>query len=716
MTQSAPAQRTFLLTGVTGFLGKVLLEELVRRKSELGIDRIGVVIRPMRGLRADERFRREVVRSECFSRLPAHWTQLVTVIEANLEEPGLGGVEREGFLRRVTHVVHAAASVKFDIPAESAARINVSASLNLLELVRTLPHVARFVYVSTAYVTPNPDGGAPIEEALAALPIPAGELYGACLDRTITDEDLLERTGHPNSYTLSKSVAEHLLVARRGDVPLTILRPSIMTASRQHPFPGWIDSTSGLGAFVMLAGAGHLRALVCDAGARLDLMPVDEVTKRIVQSCVSDTESVMIRHAVAGVGNSPTVKQCRDATQKFFGANRVDERPDVRYLGPRGPGFTVADFLYHRLPIAVAGLRSRAKKRRAEKRHARLSYLNNEFTSFTTRTFNFRTSLPLDDAYDAVAFVDTICRGVYRHLFGRDESEWVLAGRARVARDADLPWVMRRPHGNFWIRAASWVVTKVLRRSVDAVTVDVPSFERALRAAPHGAAIVLTPSHRSYLDFVLCTYLAFARPDLLPIPHIAATMEFARIPILGRILQSMHAFYLRRGQATTDPDLAPRVDALIKQGKTLAFFIEGGRSRSGEFLQPKRGLLRCLQATGRTCALLPIAITYERVPEHATFARELAGHPKAKMRLSALVSWTIDAWRGRIDLGRVHIACGTPVLLDETSDVHAVSHDVIRRLREAMLGTTIPQPLAARQRGETRMPPSTANRRVKAAR
>jgi thioester reductase-like protein len=49
VTHSLSAPRTFLLTGVTGFLGKVLLEELVRRKGELGVERIGVVIRPMRG-------------------------------------------------------------------------------------------------------------------------------------------------------------------------------------------------------------------------------------------------------------------------------------------------------------------------------------------------------------------------------------------------------------------------------------------------------------------------------------------------------------------------------------------------------------------------------------------------------------------------------------------------------------------------------------------
>jgi fatty acyl-CoA reductase len=261
------------------------------------------------------------------------------------------------------------------------------------------------------------------------------------------------------------------------------------------------------------------------------------------------------------------------------------------------------------------------------------------------------------------------------------------------------------------------MTTKVLRRAVDHVTVDVPSFERARAAIPNGATLVLTPSHRSYLDFVLTSYLAFARPDLLPIPHIAATMDFAAIPLLGRVLGWLHAFYLRSGQGKMDPQLAPRVEALIDGGNTLAFFIEGARSRSGEFLPPKRGLLRCLQSTGRTCALLPIAITYERVPEHEAFARELAGEPKAKMRLGALVSWTFDAWRGRIDLGRIHIAAGAPVMLDSASDVHAVSHEVIRRLRDAMLGTTIPQPLPL-QRDDAWTPPAKTSRRagVKAAR
>jgi alcohol-forming fatty acyl-CoA reductase len=680
------SSRTFLVTGVTGFLGKVLLEELVRRQHELGVERVGVIIRPLRGLGAQERFRREVARAECFSRLPADWSRIVTVIEGTLETPGLGmSADHSAFLNSVTHIVHAAASVKFDLPVADAARSNVTPTVNMLELARTLPALQRFVYVSTGYVSLNPEG-TPIDELLSPLHAPASELYGACIYGG-SESTLLAVTGHPNTYTLTKSIAEHLLVERRGDVPLTIVRPSIITASRAYPFPGWIDSTAGFAAFVMLIAAGHLRAVVSRSDARLDLIPVDEVTERIVRAALEDSQPTAIRHAVTGATNSPTMRQAWDTIQRFFRVHRVGDRPRGRYLGPDGTRFKINDFVQHRLPLAMSGLRSKGAKRQAEKRAARLTYLNTEFAYFTTRTFDFRSSLPFSNHSTNGKHVHTVCRGIYRHLLKRDEAEWVLVGRAHAGHGGDLRWVARQPRGNLWIRWAAWIVTKVLRRSVERVTVDIPSFDRALGAIPNGATLVLTPSHRSYLDFVLTAYLAFARPDLFPIPHFAATIEFARVPILGRILESMHAFYLRRGQGK-DPELAARVTSLMNDGHTLAFFIEGQRSRSGQFLPPKRGLLRCLQASGRQTAMLPIAIAYDRVPEQPAFERELAGHAKPTMRLGALLSWGIDAWRGRVDLGRIHIACGAPVTLDATSDVHAVSQEIVEHLRVTMATTT----------------------------
>jgi len=681
--------RSFLLTGATGFLGKVVLSELLRRKDELDLERVYVLIRPRGDLGAADRFRREVVGSACFSGLPAGWTADVSVLEGALEEPGLGlRPDQAELARSVTHLIHTAASISFDLPIKAAARSNVSTALNVLELARGCPRLERLVSVSTAYVTPHTGNGTPILETLSPLPAPAEELLAAIEDGTAAEADLLARSGHPNTYTLTKAIAEHLLLARQGSVPLAIVRPSIISASRTHPFPGWIDSTSGFGAFVLLIGLGHLRAVVGHPEARLDLIPVDEVASRILDACRSENVPA-IQHAVAGAAHSPTVEKCGEVIRDFFRVHPVARYPEIRYLGPRDLRFQVADLVHHRIPIAVAAARAPKQRAKARSLAARLAYLNTVFPYFTSRSFAFHVSRPLEGQFEKAAYVRTACLGVYRHILRRSDSEWPLAGRRHAGNGGDSRWALSQPHGNMWIRFASWAVTKVLRRATERVTVDVPSFEAARRAAAPGSALVIVPNHRSYLDFVLCSYLAFARPDLgIPIPHIAATMEFGKIPVLGRILAALHAFYLRRGTGREDPELTRRVHALIREGKTLEFFVEGQRSRSREFLPPKRGLLRCLQATGTPCTLLPVALTYDRVPEEAAFAAELSGQPKPKMRLRALLSWVRSVWRGRIDLGRIHIACGEPIHLDTGCDVPEVSLQVIEQLRAASVVTT----------------------------
>jgi alcohol-forming fatty acyl-CoA reductase len=685
--------REFLLTGVTGFLGKVVLEELLRRREELGVERVHVLIRPRKQRQPAERFRREVAGSPCFARLPSDWTRYVSIVQGTLEEPGLG-LERSSYSElaaRVTHILHAAASVSFDLPLQEAARANVATSLNLLELARDCARLGRLVYVSTAYVTPHPGEGVPIEEVLAPLPAPAAELYRAILDGRSEAAALLKRSGHPNTYTLTKSLAEHLLLERRGEVPLAIIRPSIISASWQHPFPGWIDSTSGFASFVVLIGMGHLRAVAGLPGTRLDLVPVDEVARRMLEECQHSTEEPrpVIRHAVAGLGRTVRLVEVGERITEFYSVHQVDRRPVVKYLGRRGFRFQVAVSLHHRVAIAAAELRSASLRRATGQLKARLAYLNRVFPYFTCNNFAFQSSHSLADTFDAGSYITTVCRGAYRHILHRDDTQWTMAGRKHPGHGGDFRWSLTQPEGNLWIRLVAWLVTKLLRRSVERVTVDIPSFETARNGTPEGSPLVLVPNHRSYLDFVLCSYLCFARPDLgIRIPHIAAAIEFGRIPLLGRMLSSLHAFYLRRGTGREDPELTQRVHELIEHGKTLEFFIEGQRSRTREFLAPKRGLLRCLQATGRTCTLLPVAFSYDRVPEEAAFARELAGRPKPRMSLGGLLRWAFRAWRGKIDLGRVHLACGAPVTLSRECDVQVVSTEVIRSLEGATVTTT----------------------------
>jgi thioester reductase-like protein/1-acyl-sn-glycerol-3-phosphate acyltransferase len=678
-----------LLTGATGFLGKVVLHELLRRREELGVARVHLLVRGRRGRSAEQRFRSGVHGSECFSRLPGSWPEHVRVVEGELTQPGAGLAPdaRRELTRRIDRVIHCAASIEFQLPLAEAAAANVTSALNVLELVQECAQPCPLVHVSTAYVTPHPGDDVPVPERLARLPRPATSIYAAILAGDYAhpeaEAELLAETGHPNTYTLTKSVTEHLLAERTGR-PLTLVRPSIVSASLHQPFPGWIDSPAAFAALVMMVASGRMRAVIGRARTRVDLVPVDVVASRIVAAAFDPPvdDVPRIRHLVAGPARSPSVGLCAERITKFFRRNPLaggrGPVAAVRYLGPDGLLYRLGHWLHHQ------------RRRESRPIAGRLADTNRAFAYFTRKSFRFESSVPFDEP-DFVTrdYVDLICRGTYRHLLDGDKTEVPLAGRGHRRARGDLWWALLQPRGNPFIRLAAYLVAKALRRATDRVTVDVESFREARAAAAPNATQVIAPSHRSYLDFVLVSFFCFARPDLgIAIPHVAAAIEFARIPVLGWLFRRLHAFYLERGRGREEKALTLRVHELVHGGDSIEFFVEGRRSRSRRFLPPRRGLLRSLQATGRPCALLPVAISYDHVPEEATFLEELRGAPTPPMRLRDLIGWTVRLLRGDVTLGRIHIACGRPLPLDLSTDVQALADDLVGELQRETIATS----------------------------
>ena len=234
---AASGGREVLLTGATGFLGKVVLFELLRRREALGIDRIHVLVRTNRNGTAERRFENDIASSPCFAAMESDWTGYVTALACDLSLPGAGidVEERAALQESVTHVINCAASVQFDLPIEKAAAANITTALEMLELARGCTRLESFVNVSTAYVTPHISDDEPVREVLAPLPRPARELYEAIQRGEVDENELMARSGHPNTYTLTKCIAEHLLVEQQGDVPLALVRPSIISASMERP-------------------------------------------------------------------------------------------------------------------------------------------------------------------------------------------------------------------------------------------------------------------------------------------------------------------------------------------------------------------------------------------------------------------------------------------------------------------------------------------------
>ena len=49
----------------------------------------------------------------------------------------------------------------------------------------------------------------------------------------------------PNTYTFTKAMAEKVIAENASDLPIAIMRPSIVVASWKEPIPGWVDNLNG---------------------------------------------------------------------------------------------------------------------------------------------------------------------------------------------------------------------------------------------------------------------------------------------------------------------------------------------------------------------------------------------------------------------------------------------------------------------------------------
>ncbi|MFP6663069.1 MAG: 1-acyl-sn-glycerol-3-phosphate acyltransferase [Deltaproteobacteria bacterium] len=180
--------------------------------------------------------------------------------------------------------------------------------------------------------------------------------------------------------------------------------------------------------------------------------------------------------------------------------------------------------------------------------------------------------------------------------------------------------------------------------------------------------VVLVPCHRSHFDYLVLSYVF--RENFLSPPHIHAGINMAFWP-LGPLLRGAGAFFVRRsfaGDKLYKMVFHRYLATLIREGYTLEFFIEGGRSRTGKMLTPKLGVLASivgafLQGVRRDLYLVPVSIHYGRIAEENAYDAELGGAAKERESIGGLL-------RARSVLkqrhGTVYVSFAEPVSLRET--------------------------------------------------
>jgi glycerol-3-phosphate O-acyltransferase len=214
------------------------------------------------------------------------------------------------------------------------------------------------------------------------------------------------------------------------------------------------------------------------------------------------------------------------------------------------------------------------------------------------------------------------------------------------------------------------IMAWVFRKIFDGIEVDVEGLEK-VRAAARKGPLVIVPSHKSHIDYLVLSYV-FLLNDLVP-PLVAAGANLSFWP-LGFFFRRGGAFFLRRtfrGDKLYGAVFRAYVRKMLRESFNIEFFIEGGRSRTGKLLAPKLGLLGMIVEAAldddgnhaRKAQVVPISIGYEKVIEEKSYAKELAGGEKKKEDMKGLLKATRVLGA---QYGRLNIQFDDPLPLGET--------------------------------------------------
>nr|QGV11518.1 FAR6 [Tetrastichus brontispae] len=266
--------REVMVTGGTGFMGKVLLAKLLMSCPD--IKAIHVIIRQKKGVPSKVRLT-NLLKEEPFRFLrenqPERLKKLV-VVSGDTTSDGLGisAADAEN-LKNVSVLINMAANVRFDLALKTAVNMNTRGTANVLAFAKQLKHLESFVHVSTAYCQ---CGEEVLEEKYYPVPISPEEII-KLVDETpenVVDAMTAKIIGdQPNTYAFTKALSEDLI--QRSGLPAGIVRPSIVIGSYKEPDEGWVDNMNGPTGLLIAAGKGVIRTMLCHADYNIDVFPCD---------------------------------------------------------------------------------------------------------------------------------------------------------------------------------------------------------------------------------------------------------------------------------------------------------------------------------------------------------------------------------------------------------------------------------------------------------
>ncbi|KAI3450697.1 hypothetical protein Pfo_007362 [Paulownia fortunei] len=345
--------RSILVTGATGFLAKIFIEKILRVQPQ--VKKLYLLLRAPDTKSAMLRFKTEVIakdlfrvlKEKCGGNLSSLISEKVRVVAGDITCENLG-VKDSGLLEEmweeVDVVVNLAATTNFDERYDVSLGINTLGARHVFNFSKKCNKLKVLVHVSTAYVSGEKEG------LILETPYKMGETLNGTTGLDIDAETrLVEETlkqlkaenysedsiksamkdfgiqrarkfGWPNTYVFTKAMGEMLLGHLKENMPLVIIRPTIVTSTYKEPFPGWVEGVRTIDSLAVGYGKGKITCFLGDPKTIVDVIPADMVVNAMIVAMAAHANhpNESIYHVGSSVSNPVEFTWLQDYGLRYF--------------------------------------------------------------------------------------------------------------------------------------------------------------------------------------------------------------------------------------------------------------------------------------------------------------------------------------------------------------------------------------------------------------
>jgi thioester reductase-like protein len=281
MKMQNTGNRTVFLTGATGLVGSNLISPILNLDDST---RIICLIRANSDSEAESRLYSSLSNIKNHKSAREIGSRIWAIHgDITLENLGISDMQYAMLTSEITHIVHCAASVQFNLPIRCARDVNLNGTKYVADLARKAYKsgiLRQFSYLGTAYVSGDREG-------------------------TIYEEELNRGQNFSNTYEQTKFETENYIRQIMGELPINIFRPGIIVGDS---IAGITTTFNVLYPVLKMIQHGLVKIIPGSPEITLDILPVDYVCDALSQIIFNSRDGLgHTYHIVAGKQYAPTI-------------------------------------------------------------------------------------------------------------------------------------------------------------------------------------------------------------------------------------------------------------------------------------------------------------------------------------------------------------------------------------------------------------------------